>query len=315
MDLAARISLEYWLEKRLVETYIKDFSLTEENADVFFKENILAIWAKPFIKWVWGKRQLLKQFQSLYPTDYNNYFEPFAGGGAVFLDLQKKNATLCDINTELVNSYNVIKNSPNDLISFLKTLEFNKETYETIRAWDREENWKDKHSEIERAWRFMYLNRTCFNGLYRVSAKGYFNVPMWKYENPDYVQETNITNLSKLLNTLNTTILNTQYKNILDSVQSGDFVYLDPPYDTIDDKNSFTSYNENSFGKKQQEELAEFCKELNNKWAKFMLSNHDTPFIQELYKEFNISIVKASRAINSKGDWRGKINEVVVRNF
>jgi len=155
--------------------------------------------AKPFVKWVGGKRQLIKQFEQFFPTEFDNYFEPFLGGGAVFFNLQKKKSYLSDINEELINAYQVVKDSPEELIEFLGTLTFTRNCFEEIRAWDRVRDALKKHTNIERAGRFIYLNRTCFNGLHRVNSRGEFNVPMGNYKNPDFVQVKNIRNTSELL--------------------------------------------------------------------------------------------------------------------
>lgn len=173
-----------WWEHKKFKNFIE--------AQTFFEDNKEIIQAKPFIKWVGGKRQLIAQFQKLFPQEFNNYHEPFLGGGAVFFNIQKKQSFLSDINADLINLYQVVQNSPHELITFLKTQTISKERFLEIRAWDREENYLEKYSDIERAGRFIYLNRTCFNGLYRVNGKGYFNVPFGKYDNPDIVQRENI---------------------------------------------------------------------------------------------------------------------------
>ena len=288
---------------------------SEKDAEVFFEENIKMIKAKPFIKWVWWKRQLISQFQELFPKDFNNYHEPFLWGWAVFFNLQKKKSFLSDVNEELINLYQVIKKEPTKLISFLKTLEYSKETFLKIRAWDREEWWLSNYSKVQRAGRFIYLNRTCFNGLYRVNSSGQFNVPFWKYSNPDFVQEENILNTSKLLNKTDAQIKLASFEKVLENANAWDFVYFDPPYDVLTESANFTSYDKSWFWRNMQEKLAETCKKLDKAGVKFMLSNHNTPFIRELYKDFNFSIVKASRMINSKASGRGKVEEIVVRNY
>jgi DNA adenine methylase len=155
----------------------------------------------------------------LFPKDYNNYFEPFLGGGAVFFNLQKKQSFLSDVNEELINTYLVIQEHPKKLISFLEKCEYSKEFYTTIRSWDREENWLKKYTKIERAGRFIYFNRTCFNGLHRVNSRGEFNVPMGKYSNPDYVQKENILNVSKLLNETEAVIRFQSFEIVLENAQ------------------------------------------------------------------------------------------------
>lgn len=179
------------------------FSISWGNSNecrAFFIKNSFIKNAKPIVKWVWWKRQLLKQFEDLFPKDFNNYFEPFLGGWAVFFHLQREKSFLSDVNEELINLYNVVKNNPKELISWLEKQEISKEKFLEIRSWDRKKDWRKNFSEIERAWRFMYLNRTCFNWLYRVNNKWEFNVPFWKYKNPDIVQKENILQASQLLN-------------------------------------------------------------------------------------------------------------------
>ena len=168
------------------------------NAEHFFIKNSFIKNAQPIVKWVWWKRQLLKQFEDLFPKDFNNYFEPFLGGWAVFFHLQREKSFLSDVNEELINLYNVVKNNPKELISWLEKQEISKEKFLEIRSWDRKKDWNKNFSETERAWRFMYLNRTCFNWLYRVNSKWEFNVPFWKYKNPDIVQKENILQASQL---------------------------------------------------------------------------------------------------------------------
>ena len=286
-----------------------------KSGEVFFEENIWVIKAKPFIKWVWWKRQLISQFEELYPKEFNNYFEPFLWGWAVFFNLQREKSFLSDVNEELINVYKTIKTKPKKLIAFLETLEYSKEKFLEIRFWDREEWGLKKYSEIERAGRFIYMNRTCFNGLYRVNSRWEFNVPFWKHTNPDFVQRENILNTSELLNKTKAEIKLQSFEKVLTKAKKWDFVYFDPPYDVLTDSANFTSYDSSWFWQDMQIKLADIFKKLSKKWVNVMLSNHNTPFIRELYKDFNFSIVKASRMINSKGSWRGKIEEIVVRNY
>ena len=174
-NLAFRFDLSLSIVRSWTEAM--DFA-NEKVAVAFFEENIDYIKAQPFVKWVGGKRQLLSQFAELFPKKFENYFEPFLGGGAVFFNLQKKKSYLSDINVELINAYQVVKNYPEELIQLLKTFEYSKEFYTEIRAWDRELDWQSDHTAIQRAARFIFLNRTCFNGLHRVNSRGEFNVPM-----------------------------------------------------------------------------------------------------------------------------------------
>jgi len=287
-DLASK----FWLTIFIVKSWFDHLNFnSKKEAEIFFEENIEMIKAKPFIKWVWWKRQLISQFQELFPKEFNNYHEPFLWGWAVFFNLQKKQSFLSDVNEELINLYQVIKSNPKKLIKFLKTLEYSKEKFLEIRFWDREEWWLKKYSKIERAWRFMYLNRTCFNWLYRVNSKWQFNVPFWKYSNPDFVQEENVLNTSKLLNETEAEIKLQSFEKVLENAKKWDFVYFDPPYDVLSDSANFTSYDKSWFGQDMQKKLATVFKKLDKKWCKVMLSNHNTPFIREVFEGFDFEVV------------------------
>jgi DNA adenine methylase len=274
---------------------------------------------QPFVKWVGGKRGLLSQIVPLVPEEFNNYFEPFVGGGALFFELYSqgkltnKKTYLFDINAELINAYNIVKNNPTQLIKELQLFSTNhsKEFYYEIRDWDRQENFL-KTSDLLRATRFIYLNKTCFNGLYRVNKKNQHNVPMGHYKNPNICDEETIYSSSEALQ--NAIILNTSYKDTTKYASSGNFVYFDPPYYPLTATSSFTSYSEFNFLDKEQKELFEVFKKLDKKGCKVAHSNSDTDFIKELYKEFEIEYIQANRFINSKGSGRGKINEVFIRN-
>jgi DNA adenine methylase len=272
---------------------------------------------QPFVKWVGGKRGLLSQIIPLLPKEFNNYFEPFVGGGALFFELyslgllKDKKIYLFDINSELINTYNIVKTNPSDLIKNLQEFKekHSKEFYYDVRSWDREENFLQR-SEIERASRFIYLNKTCFNGLYRVNSKGYHNVPMGSYKNPKICDEETIYSASQALQ--RATILNTSYKDVLKYASRDDLVYFDPPYYPLTATSSFTSYNENGFLDKEQIELFEVFKELDMIGSKVAHSNSDAGFIKDLYQEFYIRDIQANRFINSKSSGRGKISEILV---
>jgi len=274
---------------------------------------------QPFVKWVGGKRGLLSQILPLIPKEFNNYFEPFVGGGALFFELyslgllRDKKTYLFDINAELINAYNVVKNSPSELIKNLKEFKekHSKEFYYEIRAWDRAEDFLQRNS-IERASRFIYLNKTCFNGLYRVNSKGFHNVPIGSYKNPNICDEEVIYNASEALQIA--TILNASYKDVMKYASKDDFVYFDPPYYPLTQTSSFTAYNENSFLDKEQIELFEVFKKLHGKDVFVTHSNSDTDFIKNLYDEFYIKEIQANRFINCKNSGRGKISEILVRS-
>ncbi|MDP2090776.1 MAG: DNA adenine methylase [Candidatus Gracilibacteria bacterium] len=311
-----KFSIELGIDFQKVKSWLEHMNfLSELDARAFFIDNKDIINAKPFVKWVGGKRQLIEQFKRLFPTEYNNYFEPFLGGGAVFFNLQKEKSFLSDVNAELINLYQVIKAKPMELIKFLEKQEVSKERFEEIRAWDRLEGGLSNFTNIERAGRFIYMNRTCFNGLYRVNSKGQFNVPFGKYSNPDIVQRENILNASKLLNKTKAEIKLQSFEKVLDKAQTGDFVYFDPPYDVLTESANFTSYNESGFGRDLQTKLRDIFVELDKRGCKVMLSNHNTPFIRDLFEGYRFEIVKANRMINSKASGRGKVEEIVVMNY
>lgn len=271
----------------------------------------------PVLKWVGGKRQLLDEIIPMIPKNCSTYVEPFIGGGAVLFELQPKKAIINDYNSELINVYNVIKDYPNDLIGILKYHKENNtsEHFYSIREMDRDSIKFSQMSEVERAARIIYLNKTCFNGLYRVNSAGQFNSPYGKYKNPNIVNEPVIRAMSKYFNDNKITILNSDFKDALKGIRKGAFVYLDPPYMPISSSSSFTGYTENGFDEDKQRELKVVCDNLDKKGIKFLQSNSDCDFICDLYKDYNIKKVKAKRSINSKGNGRGEINEVLIYNY
>ncbi len=275
---------------------------------------------QPFIKWVGGKRGLLSQIVPLLPKEFNNYHEPFLGGGAVFFELyslgflKNKQVYLSDINEELINTYNQVKNNPLELIDNLEEYKENhsKEFYYKTREQDRTENFK-RLSPLERATRFIYLNKTCFNGLYRVNSKGQYNTPIGSYKNPNIADRETILSASEAL--ANAIIKHQSYKKVLTYAKKDDLVYFDPPYHPLTETSSFTSYSKFEFLKKQQIELFDTFDILSDRRIKVVKSNSDTLFIKELYENYDINFVQANRFINSKSSGRGKISEVIIRSF
>lgn len=266
----------------------------------------------PIVKWVGGKRQLMFELLKNMPKAYNRYFEPFIGGGALFFELQSENAYISDINEELINLYFVVRDNVCALIKDLGKHKISKDYFLEIRNIDRTNEYT-KLSDIERASRFIYLNRTCFNGMYRVNSQGQFNVPFGHYKNPRIIDESNLLNCSELLK--KTEIRCADFSEILTKVQKDDFVYLDPPYVPLNETSSFTSYTKDGFDIDMQFKLRDVCDELDNKGVKFLLSNSDTKLVNELYENYCIKKVFASRQINANADGRGKITEVLVRNY
>ena len=283
-------------------------------------KNSTIIKAQPFIKWVGGKRGLLSQILPLIPKEFNNYFEPFIGGGALFFELyslgmlKNKKIYLFDINEELINTYNIVKNNPIELIAELEIFKekHSKEFYYEVRAWDREDGFEER-GELLRAVRFIYLNKTCFNGLYRVNKKNQHNVPMGNYKNPNICDKEAIYRASEALQ--NAIIMNTSYKDVLKYASKDDFVYFDPPYYPLEGSPSFTSYSEFDFLDDQQKELYDVFRELDKQDSYVCHSNSDTKFIEELYEGFEIEKIQANRFINSKSSGRGKISEIFVKNY
>lgn len=266
----------------------------------------------PIVKWVGGKRQLMFELIKNMPKSYNRYFEPFIGGGALFFELQPEQAYISDLNEELINLYSVVRDNVDELIKDLSKHEVSKEYFLEIRNIDRTEQYTEL-SDVERASRFIYLNRTCFNGMYRVNSQGQFNVPFGHYKNPRIIDENNLLNCSELLK--KTEIKCADFSEILTKVKKGDLVYFDPPYVPLNDTSSFTSYTKDGFDINMQFKLRDVCDELDNKGVKFMLSNSDTKLVNELYVNYEIKKVFASRQINANADGRGKITEVLVRNY
>lgn len=266
----------------------------------------------PIVKWVGGKRQLMFELIKNMPKSYNRYFEPFIGGGALFFELQPEQAYISDMNEELINLYSVVRDNVYDLIKDLSKHEVSKEYFLEIRNIDRTEQYTEL-SDVERASRFIYLNRTCFNGMYRVNSQGQFNVPFGYYKNPRIIDENNLLNCSELLK--KTEIKCADFSEILTKVKKGDFVYFDPPYVPLNETSSFTSYTKDGFDINMQFKLRDVCDELATMGVKFMLSNSDTKLVNELYANYEIKKVFASRQINANADGRGKITEVLVRNY
>ena len=276
-----------------------------------------AVPAKPFLKWVGGKQQLLPQFADLYPPRFHRYFEAFLGGGAVFFHLWTMgrltdHVCLSDNNDELVNVYLVVRDNLDALVDAVRVHEkrHDKAYYYQIRNWDRDAT---PMSPVARAARTIYLNRTCFNGLYRVNSKRQFNVPVGSYVNPKILHTSVLEAAHQALQHVDVEVRD--FRTLADSAREGDFVYLDPPYHPLNATSSFTTYTADSFHEKDQQELAQLFATLSDKGCLCMLSNSHTPLILELYKKFRVEVVHAKRAVNARGDGRGKIQEVVVLNY
>ncbi len=266
---------------------------------------------KPFVKWAGGKRQIIHILKNEIPEKFNTYIEPFVGGGALFFELLPEKAIINDINEELINAYIVIKNNVEQLIENLKKHKNEEEYYYKIRAVNPK-----NLNPIERASRFIYLNKTCFNGLYRENSKGEFNVPFGRYKEPKILEEDNLRAISEFLNNTDILILNRDYKDVCKMAKKGDLVYLDPPYYPISKTASFTKYTKYDFSENDQIELSKIFRELDRKGCYVILSNSNTEFIKNLYKEYIIKELEVNRAINSKATERKKKKiEVLIKNF
>lgn len=266
----------------------------------------------PFLKWAGGKRQLLSQIDLYIPKSFNKYIEPFVGGGALFFYLLPKNAILNDINQDLINTYRVIKENVSELITSLKKHKNEEEYFYKIRSVDRNLDEFKTWSDVEKASRIIYLNRCCYNGLYRVNSKGYFNAPFGKYKNPKICNEENLKLVHKVLKDVK--LMNISFELCLNYAKKDDFIYFDPPYVPISESANFTSYTKSSFKKEDQIKLFNVFKELDQKGCKLLLSNSYNEFILKLYKNYQINIVYAKRAINSNPDKRGEIKELLIIN-
>lgn len=306
---------------------MKNFSLFEKDK----------IECKPFIKWVGGKGQLLSEINKLYPVELGKnikkYAEIFVGGGAVLFDILSKykldEVYISDKNLELINTYKSIRDNVDILIKSLKGME---EQYIPLDNENRKDYYYKKREEynslkinsevnnIEKAVLFIFLNKTCFNGLYRVNKKGKFNVPMGAYKKPKICDEENLKNVSLALKKVK--IIYADYRESESFIDEKTFVYIDPPYRPLNITSSFTSYTENDFNDKEQIELAEYINVLNKKGAKIVISNSDPKnndiddnFFDELYDNYNINRVKATRMLNSNASLRGAINELLITNY
>jgi len=271
---------------------------------------------QPFLKWAGGKRQLLPKIREYIPRKYKIYFEPFVGAGAVLFELQPQTALLNDVNEELVNCYEVIKNHPAELIATARAHPINAEHFYYLRSQDRDPGLTTL-TAVERAARIIYLNKTCFNGLFRVNSQGQFNVPFGKYTDPTIVNDIVIKAVSRYLDKASVQISNDDFEDALEGAGRGDFIYLDPPYDPLSDTSSFTGYNLTSFDRKEQRRLKAVCDDLHRRGCKLLLSNSATPFIRKLYSDrckYAVVEVDANRNINSVGTGRGKISELLIFN-
>ena len=271
---------------------------------------------RPFVKWAGGKRQIIDKLKQYIPTNYNCYYEPFVGGGALFFELSPKKAVINDSNAELMNVYQVLLDHDKytKMCKVLNQYEANhsEEQYYEIRNKDKEKSFS-RLSDYKKAARTVYLNKSCFNGLYRVNSKGQFNVPFNKNKKVNTYDGENLLTIHMYLTMNDIKIECVDFEKSVATAKKGDFVYFDPPYDS--DTHTFNSYTEEGFGKEEQRRLAKVFKELDERGVYVMLSNHNTLLVQELYKDYSIHVIEAKRSINSKGNKRGNVEEVIITNY
>lgn len=272
---------------------------------------------KPFVKWAGGKRSIINDIKKLVPEEYKTYYEPFVGGGAVLFELAPKNAVINDYNSELMNVYNCIKDD-NKFAAMCRELNnhetnHSEEYYYAVRSLDKNKKRFSKLADYKRAARTIYLNKSCFNGLYRVNKNNEFNVPFGKKLKVNTYDGVNLTLIYTYLNLNNIKILNTDYEESVKNAKKGDFIYFDPPYDS--DTTTFNDYTENGFGKEEQKRLSKVFKDLANKGCYVMLSNYNTILIKELYKDFNINIIHGKTMIGAKSKDRKVVDEVLITNY
>lgn len=263
----------------------------------------------PLIKWAGGKGQLISQIEPFLPRQSTKlYVEPFVGGGAMFFHLQPQKAVLIDNNPELINFYTVVRDSLELLLKKLAGYENSKEYYYRIRALE-----PDTMDPVDRASRFLYLNKTSYNGLYRVNKKGRHNVPFGRYKNPRIIDRRKLSLANGLLQ--NSVLIFGDFSSVLDFVEPGTFVYLDPPYQPLSTTSNFTSYTSEAFSEQDQHRLAKVFQELDERQCFVMLSNSNTPLIREIYSAYNQKILFARRTINCQARGRGPVSELLIRNY
>ncbi len=272
---------------------------------------------KPFVKWAGGKRQVKDKLCEYAKDEFDTYYEPFIGGGALLFELSPKKAVINDSNKELMNVYQVLcdENKFKKMCNILNhyETEHNEEFYYEIRNKDRNKNSFSRLSDYKKAARTIYLNKACFNGLYRVNSKNEFNVPFGKKEKVNTYDGGNLITVSNYLTMNDIKIMNVDFEEAVKDAKKGDFVYFDPPYDS--DTHTFNSYTEEGFNKEQQRRLARVFKELDQKGVYVMLSNHNTILVNELYKDYHFHTIEAKRNINANGKKRGKIEELIITNY
>ncbi len=271
--------------------------------------------AAPVVKWAGGKRQLLPEIAPRLPARIRFYCEPFVGGGAVLFARQPRRGIVNDLNGELMGLYRVIRDDVDALIEDLRGHVNTSEYFYHLRNLDRQPAAFAALTPVQRASRLLFLNKTCYNGLYRVNASGQFNTPFGSYKNPGIVDERTLRAVHSYLKRSALELRCEDFAQTLADVPRGGFVYLDPPYDPVSPTAGFTGYQSGGFGREEQQRLYRCCEDLDRRGVRFLLSNSSTPFIRELYAGFRVRTVRARRAVNSDADGRGYVEEVLVSNY
>jgi DNA adenine methylase len=299
----------------LAATYVdKQDSLTYEARTIMQNSAKNVLKANPFLKWVGGKRQLVPELLKYVPSSFGRYYEPFLGGGALFFELHprgaKYNAVLADTNARLIRTYSAVRSNVHEVIAHLRECKYEKEFFYAMRAKKI-----DSCSDVEVAAWLIYLNKTCFNGLYRVNRKGEFNVPFGKYDHPTICDAENLHRVSSVLGETYIRIIEMDFERALELVppSKGDFIYFDPPYAPLSATSSFTGYTAGGFGVKEQTRLRDVARRLKDRGVHVLLSNSSAPLIRDLYKDFEIIEVDAKRSVNSKAEKRGNVKELILR--
>lgn len=273
---------------------------------------------RPYLKWAGGKRQLLAEIKNYLPKGDYTYYEPFLGAGAVFFDLRPQRAVVNDCNTQLMMTYTIIKNDIEGLIALLKNHRAKtcREYFYEMRNLDRDRESFDRLTDTEKAARLIFLNKTCFNGLYRVNSRGCFNVPYGKNKNPAIYDETVLRRISEYLNANEITILNSDFEDAVSGADSRSFIYFDPPYHSPGNT-KFTGYQADGFGEKEQRRLCDVMIRMTERGVKCLVSNADTDYIRQIYGYdfFDIISVQAKRSINADSGGRGNVHEVLIKNW
>lgn len=300
-------------DKNLLERIVNPFKNTDHaKRSSTTNENDAP---KPFLQWVGGKREMIPQYRDYFPKSYKRYFEPFLGGGAMFFELRPRKSFLNDNNLELIKTYRGVRDNPDEVTRLLRLLKskHSKELYMRIRGIDREYDLFSTFSEPEIAARMIYLNQTCFNGIYRVNKSGQFNVPIGSSLNRLICDEITIYKVSEILK--ETKLEAQDFQDLSKAIKKEDFVYLDPPYHPVSQYSDFTRYTKEKFYSEDQVRLRNTVKAISDRGALVMLSNSDCDFVRGLYKEFNIYKVQSGRNLNCKSDKRGKVSEVLITNY